>query len=64
MEEEDVEVDQENAETNSAGGNVRIQIYSFRIYIQCILQNPYLTEVQYVFLQFCGFVSNCKNVES
>lgn len=58
MEEEDVEVDQENAETNSAGGNVRIQIYSFRIYIQCILQNPYLTEVHYVFLQFCGFVSN------
>lgn len=37
MEEEDVEVDQENAETNSAGGNVRIQIYSYRIYIQCIL---------------------------
>lgn len=37
MEEEDVEVDQENAETNSAGGNVHIQIYSFRIYIQFIL---------------------------
>lgn len=33
MEEEDVEVDQENVEINSVGGNVRIQIYSFRIYI-------------------------------
>lgn len=33
MEEEDVEVDQENVEINSVGGNVRIQIYSFIIYI-------------------------------
>lgn len=28
MEEEDVEVDQENTETNSASGSVHIQIYS------------------------------------
>lgn len=32
MEEEDVEVDQENAETNSAGGNVRIQIQFQNLY--------------------------------
>lgn len=59
MEEEDVEVDQENAETNSAGGNVRIQIYSFRIYIQCILQNPYLTEV-HVCISFCIKLKECR----
>lgn len=65
MEEEDVEVDQENAETNSAGGNVGIQIYSFRIYIQCtcILQNPYLTEVHVcisAILWFCIKLQECR----
>lgn len=63
MEEEDVEVDQENSETNSAGGNVRIQIYSFRIYIQCILQNPYLTEVHVcisAILWFCIKLKECR----
>lgn len=54
MEEEELEVDQENAETNSAGGNVRIQIYIFNVYCRI----PILRKYMYVFLQFCGFVSN------